>query len=371
MLKLISALYFFALAVSAIYVFPSGLPQPTDFIMAFAFALSFFHAMHIRGDMGLGAVPSGLFLSVLWITIVSFVWAIVYSNANFLMDPLFWSYNLLVSAVTLLILRKIESGQQIISFAILIALSVSALGAALGLRDQLGRNTGFFNNPNQLAYFSICATACLMVLNNFRISSVTIIAAYILGGIGLLSAASIGAMAGAFGLVLALIVANARSFLAFVFLPVGAIVVVSALVFFDGYFDNKISDILAVRIERSGTKIDDIYTERNYDRIVYFPEYNILGAGSALHQERFHPHGRNEIHSSFGALLFNYGILGLGLFLIYLFSVLRHASLPILLTVSAPLIYSVTHMGLRFSLFWVLLAIVYFKSRSAPTLGEP
>lgn len=363
MLKIIAALAFLSLAVSSIYVFPSGLPQPTDAIFALAFFVAFFHAIMSRSDMGLGAVPYSLFLLTLWIAVVAMVWAMIYSSPRFLMDPLFWTYNLLVTAVTLLILRKVKSGERILSLAILVALFISAIGATIGLRDPSGRNTGFFNNPNQLAYFSICATACLMVLNDFRVSSMKIIAGYILGGIGLLSAASLGAIAGALGLVAALIVANGRSFLGFILLPVAALITVLALVFVDSYFENVISNTLMARYERSGTKIDDIYTERNYHRIVYFPEYNIMGAGSALHEERFFPHGRHEIHSSFGALLFNYGIVGLGFFLAYLVTVLRKSNLPILLTACAPLIYSITHMGLRFTMFWVLFAIILYKTR--------
>ena len=57
MLKIVAALVFLSLSVSSIYVFPSGLPQPTDAIMALAFLVAFFYAIMSRGDVGLGAVP--------------------------------------------------------------------------------------------------------------------------------------------------------------------------------------------------------------------------------------------------------------------------------------------------------------------------
>lgn len=371
MLNIVKILYFISISTSSIYLFQSGLPQPADFVMSLAILFSFFYALIHRGDMGLGSIPNSLFFLSIWVALVGIVWAIVFSSGLFLMEPIFWVYNVLVSSMTLFILRDGKNGQGLISQAIIIALTLSALGATLALRDPMGRNAGFFNNPNQLAYFSICATACLMVLNDFRMSSTKIIVGYVLGGVGLMSSASLGAMAAATSLVLALIVANARSFVGFVSLPLGVVVIIFALVNFDNYFDSAITNTLESRIERAATKVDDLYTERNYQRIFYFPEYNFLGAGSALHEERFFPHGRHEIHSSFGALLFNYGIIGLLLFMAYLFSVVRRANIAMLLTASAPLIYSLTHMGLRFTMFWVLLAIILHKSRALSALDKP
>src|SRR5690606_20913721 len=193
-----------------LYLFPSGLPQPADLIVAGAICIGVLYAIKIRSDLGIGSLPQGLIVLGVWIVIVSLVWGMIHSSAKFLMDPLFWIYNILVMSLVIVILKKHERGEQLIGYAVLAALAISALGAMIGLRDPTGRNTGFFNNPNQLAYFSICAIACLVVLKDFKISR-QLVVGFILGGVGLLSAASLGAIAGALFLILALLVANARS----------------------------------------------------------------------------------------------------------------------------------------------------------------
>jgi len=332
--------------------------------MAGAICIAVLYAIKIRSDLGFGSLPQGLIILGVWIVIVSLVWGMIHSSAKFLMDPLFWIYNILVMSLVIVILKKHERGEQLIGYAVLAALAISALGAMIGLRDPTGRNTGFFNNPNQLAYFSICAIACLVVLKDFKISR-QLVVGFILGGVGLLSAASLGAIAGALFLILALLVANARSVSGALRLPALAAMVIAVMLLVDGHFGGTISDTLQARFNRADSKITDMYTERNYERIVKFPEHALLGAGSALHEERFSPYGRNEIHSSFGALLFNYGVVGLLLFVAFLVSVLRKASAPLLLSAAAPLLYSVTHMGLRFTTFWILMAIILFRTKSS------
>ncbi|MBA4208077.1 MAG: hypothetical protein C0454_00930 [Parvibaculum sp.] len=370
MLKLTAALVFLSVALSPIYLFSSGLPQPADFIMVAAIVAASVFALATRGDMMIGSIPGSFGLLVIWVALVSLVWALVYSSEEFLWAPLFWLYNFFASAIVLLILTRLHNGRELLSWALIAALAVSTSGVFLDLRDPLGRTTGFFNNPNQLAYFSMCAVASLMVLNGFRVSSMPVVAGYTMGVIGLLSAVSLGALAGSAGLLLALVVANVKRLSSIIAMPIGAIIVIFAVAAVDTQFDGVFASGLESRLSRLDTKVDNIYVERNYQRILLFPEYNFLGAGSAHHEERFHPHGRNEIHSSFGALLFNFGIVGLTLFLLYLFHVLRGASLPILLTVSAPLLYSVTHMGLRFTPFWILLIIIFHHVQMTHAKGR-
>ena len=67
--------------------------------------------------------------------------------------------------------------------------------------------------------------------------------------------------------------------------------------------------------------------------------------------------GAHEIHSSLASIVFCYGIVGALLFFTFAFSVLRGASLRDTLTLVPAIAYGLSHQGLRFTLFWVLLAI--------------
>src|SRR5699024_10962616 len=60
------------------------------------------------------------------------------------------------------------------------------------------------------------------------------------------------------------------------------------------------------RIESKESTFNENFSYRGYDRLLQNPTYIILGAGEGLFVERFK---RGEIHSTFIAFLFNYGII--------------------------------------------------------------
>src|SRR5690606_6514570 len=124
-----------------LYLFPSGLPQPADLIMAGAICIAVLYAIKIRSDLGFGSLPQGLIILGVWIVIVSLVWGMIHSSAKFLMDPLFCIYNILVMSLVIVSLKKHERGGHRIGYAVLAALAISALGAMIGLRDptEIGR----------------------------------------------------------------------------------------------------------------------------------------------------------------------------------------------------------------------------------------
>lgn len=359
--NVIAFLVFSSLTLSSIYIFPSGLPQPSDVIMSLAFVFTFLQFLQYNRKIQNVKNPRGLLLLTIWITLVSFAWAIFYSSPDFLTEPLYWAYNLFLSFTLLQLLKLNKNGQEIISLSMCAALFISTIGVAIGFEGGSVRNSGFFNNPNQLAYFSLCAPACIMVLQDFRISSRQVIFSFIVGAIGLVSASSIGAIAGGLMLFLSLVFANRQYMKNAILIPVFFITMSSSIILVDTYFDNVISQSLSKRFDRSESKIDGMYTERNYHIIQKFPEHIIFGAGSSMHKERFGAYGNIEIHSSFGYLIFNFGVISLIFLLYFLFEVLRNSNIQSVFVVLAPVIYSFSHMGLRFSIFWILLICVYYK----------
>lgn len=92
-------------------------------------------------------------------------------------------------------------------------------------------------------------------------------------------------------------------------------------------------------------------------RILEHPEHLAFGAGEGA-VDRFDPVHPIEIHSSAGTLLFSYGVVGSALFLLFLYHVLKLAS-PYLIAHLIPVtFYTLTHQGLRESMFWILLAFL-------------
>jgi hypothetical protein len=67
--------------------------------------------------------------------------------------------------------------------------------------------------------------------------------------------------------------------------------------------------------------------------------------------------GDHEIHSSAGTVFFSYGIVGVALFLYFLWQLLRGASVRSMFILVPPLLYTIAHQGLRVSLLWILFAL--------------
>jgi hypothetical protein len=101
------------------------------------------------------------------------------------------------------------------------------------------------------------------------------------------------------------------------------------------------------------------FEQRGYDRIWNNKEQVILGAAEGT-RARWRDTTRiktAEIHSSAGTLLFSYGIPGIVLFGVFLFRLMRGVRMRYAFMLLPPLLYSVAHQGLRFTMFWVLLAL--------------
>jgi hypothetical protein len=106
-----------------------------------------------------------------------------------------------------------------------------------------------------------------------------------------------------------------------------------------------------------GRTDDDNLEARGYHRIVDFPEHLAFGAAEGA-CDRFDPAHPIEIHSSPATLLFAYGIVGSAAFLLFLLNVVKRAPLYLVAHLLPVAFYSITHNGLRDSMFWILLAFL-------------
>jgi hypothetical protein len=96
---------------------------------------------------------------------------------------------------------------------------------------------------------------------------------------------------------------------------------------------------------------------RGYDRIWNHPWHLAFGAGEGAYG-RFRSGYLGEMHSSVGTLLFSYGIAGCLLLIFFLILVIKQNKFTEYFILIPLLIYSLTHMGLRFSYFWIVIAFL-------------
>lgn len=84
-----------------------------------------------------------------------------------------------------------------------------------------------------------------------------------------------------------------------------------------------------------------------------------------------------EVHNAFADMVLCYGIIGLGLFLLFLSAVLlpyflfirRYDQLYYPLLMGPVLLYNVAHNGLRFRLFWIFVALWFAVTRRSMEMG--
>lgn len=340
-----------------VYVFASGLPQPADMLILLIAPLAL---ARWNGRMNLRAKRAvrALLLFVAYVVVNALIWSLVANTwtftakYGFLLTPLFYVFDAIAFVVILVLYERYGERFVWLSLRLLfLSLVTQVLLTFVYTRGGLFRTYGLFNSSNQLGYYSILVGALLLLGQaRFRLPPVYAIAGQLCCIYLALLSASRAALVSAALLLVVAMVTRLRT-----------VLVVGGLTAFFVFIANPFESAL----ERSKTRIRNDQThgvieERGYDRLVAYPEYLILGAGEGYYM-RFKETsalGSHELHSSAGTLVFCYGIAGTLLFLNFILQVLRGATVRRVLLLLAPAAYGLSHQGLRFTLFWVLLALV-------------
>ena len=355
------------------YAFTTGKPQPAH-ILSVGF-MAFFIVLHLRyfaQERDIILIGS---IFVIYTLAVNAAWYAAYYRFEFLLNSGYYAYNLALFCVTLT-LHNIhgKNALRVTRAALVIALGIQF--AVIILFDYRWYETaelGTFANPNQLGYWGILAFACYLVTKQKQ--KLTVLDGVILAMMTLVVALSLSRAA--------LIAAAMLIIMAFLFQRVtrGFLVLIASLaclfLFMElfGFTDFTTKIFLFDDVSRElnrHTRYDSL-EGRGYSRIWEFSQYTFLGAGEGFH-ERFTTrpfHFRSEIHSSFGTIIFSYGAVGLLMFLGFLVLVFRRAPLRHFAYALPIFAYGLTHQGLRFSMFWVLLGIIAAHRDKARTQGVP
>ncbi len=295
---------------------------------------------------------------VAYVFVVNATWWTIEWDHRFLLNAAYCAFNVLVMVATAsLMLRRPEEFIVWTRRAILAALVVECVAVAVLLGGGL-RTAGTFNNPNQLAYWSLLIASCWMVLKPREPLDL-----YDIGVIGAavsLCVAASGSRAGALGAAILVVAAVMFQGVRVRWLPalvlIGIIAATSA-----GYWTASIGEQCGDTALRSGAKHDTI-AGRGYDRIWLFPQYLFVGAGEGAYQ-RFAGvsagGGDLEIHSTPAQILFGYGLLGTAVLVTLLWWIFRRADWRHLAYLAPAMVYGLTHNGIRESLLWILLGIVF------------
>ena len=342
------------LVLKMFYVLGSGGAQPADVALA-ALALLVVSPKRMLAFMRQYTV---YLLFLIWVIVINAVWSAIYVRLDFMLSASYYIFNAFI-LITVYTIRY--QSPDYFDRVIIVGLRVSIFIQLLFLLGGFsGRAVGTFNNPNQLAYWAVAVSSIYLLIrrHSTRWSDLPFLlgAAYAcLSSLSRSGTISVVAM-----LILWFWMALETPKRRLMGAMVGMLLALSLL---QGVDINQLVSggstlsSFETRIEqRQGENVTEV---RNWDRISQYYKYNILGAGEGYFR-RFESSRvlAIEIHSSFATLLFSYGIVGLGLFLAFLFRCVRKIPWSLSVYLIPSLIYGITHQGLRFSFFWLLIGIM-------------
>jgi hypothetical protein len=337
------------LFLEPVYVFASGLPQPSDFLFCLALLAGFVGMIESFTSLDrLFLITLGILN--LWFYTVSAWWTArlgVVDVYNFLFIP----FNSLVCWMVASLVRARPEANRYFAIAALASLLIQA-GYILLWRSDDFREAGTTTNPNQLAYWAVSALVLLLYTTRYNryslLHALVAIPSTIL--ILFLTVSRAGAASIIPFLVLWICTRTRRAIVALVTFMGVALLLVSMQ-------SNILTDHWRHRLSDPQEVAEGGFWSRGYQRIIDYPQYVLFGA-SELRPDRFdHVPMPQEVHSTFGNVLFSYGVIGLCTFLTLLFAAIRAAPLERALYLTPAMMFGLYHYGLRATSFWILLGL--------------
>jgi hypothetical protein len=370
-------LYSLYFILKPFYLWSSGLPQIADFILVFLIVIYL-----VKKDFRITVISNakkfiniGLIL-VTYIVIVNLIWLLVLNSSNtFILASIFYIYNFTIAVIVVSLYSDYKNKLIEVTYkATLISIFIQMILYMVGGGFTGGRMTGGFNNPNQLGYYSLLV-ACFIMFSSqvVKVQAKYLVLGIIFSMILVLSSLSKAAIISYFGLLLFFLIAKnsnqkfKRNFLVIVLFITG----ISTYVYntTDIIQESRLLQSVQGRLEGIGNDSDDSLQGRGYLRITEYPKSLLFGAGEGDYS-RFKTLNGMEFHSTLGNIQVSYGLIGLLIFLAFIFLALgknKQASWYIILFI---MIYGLTHNGIRNSMFWILIALTASQINSLKSKQE-
>lgn len=301
-----------------------------------------------------------MFLALLLVVIFTNLINVFFGfDKRFFLASGYYLYNFLIYFIFLYFFTKYKNKSHLIQISISISVFIQffyLIFFPVGHRLE-----GTFNNPNQLGFWALLNLIFYFItLRNYKSLGLKELFTILLIIFCLVVSLSKAAILSA---VFAILIFFITKFKIFLKLKSAFLIFLVSLIpiFFPTTINETIEkplEKLESRLSSLGKSDDDNLEGRNYDRLYYYPERLIFGSGEGNYG-RFALRGKsNEIHSTYATLLFSYGLIGFILFMFFLLLNVWNVGISFSFYIIPILMFGVTHNGLRFSLFWILLAYI-------------
>ena len=353
-----------SIAISGLYLWDSGRPQVYHILILVFMIICLMKDTRIL-------VTKDYLLALLfpaYILIMQVLTFFVYGIENF-QSVLYYIFNF--SFFVCFVNYYSDRGKKIAEMSdyLILAALISLMSVYLGVDVDKGysRPTGGFNNPNQLGYFGlIMLNLSTLYLVRFDQKNRALIL-FLISIMLIITSLSKAALVAALPAIL-LFTYLGKSYWKLAFYGVG----IPALIVSVFYLYAYVSDVgyenirLFARLANIGADSDDNFGGRGYLFLLNPDLRVIFGVGEGVYNLE---HGK-EPHTSIGNIITNWGLIGGLLFLGVMTNMFRGFfqggyKIVVLAMLLSMFLYSLTHNGLRFTPFWLLLAI-YYSSINGP-----
>jgi hypothetical protein len=338
-----------------------GVPQLADYYLVALMALVFAAApFRLRRAV----VPVVLVFAcfVGYTVFINLAWGTILEDLSLLKNSLFYGYDLLLFVTCLTLYSAFgEEFLKVTVYAVGASVVLQAVLSPLAPGQANSRQALFFNNENQLGYFCIlAATMFVLGARQFRIRLCYQLPVYAsVVYLTLLSQSRSALLALGVLAVLELLDRPLR-----LLLVIGGVLGIWFVITLTPPILGKSEERLVVQ---GGY---DTAAARGYDRIANYAEYTLFGAGEgAYHRFRSDLYD-SELHSSYGTLLFCYGIVGTVLFTLGLIFTCKSTPRYALYLIPA-FVHGFVHQGLRFAFFWAMLGFLCCSALAAAPAPRP
>lgn len=345
--KTIIYLILFSFFLSQFYFWSSGVPQFSHIFIMGAILLLFSKSSKINIEYS-----NIILLFVAYAICVNFAWYLIVLDSSYMMSTVYWIFNLLFFLL-MMNLNQVqinffyEKLLFLIPFSYIVEIIIWA--SNLGRYDFEPRYNGLFNDPNQMAFWVLSSCAIYLYISGNGFKKITV---YFLALFLILLTMSRSASIGFLMLTLGLIFSQKGDLNKRIFVFIGTLVLFGSLSYF--LYNLGVFDSVVLRFMEGLDQRDSQVEGRGLFSFLDYPQYLIFGAGQGAHW-LYNPTG-NEIHSTWLGILFYYGIIGISLFLIFLYQIFKKLSLSNKMILLGPMLYGFTTYSARTIIFWFLLA---------------
>ncbi|QXX85741.1 hypothetical protein J7649_10075 [Acinetobacter lwoffii] len=345
--KSIVYLILFSFFLSQFYFWSSGVPQFSHIFIMGAILLLFSKSSKINIEYS-----NIILLFVAYAICVNFAWYLIVLDSSYMMSTVYWIFNLLFF-ILMMNLNQVqinflyEKLLFLIPFSYIVEIIIWV--SNLGRYDFEPRYNGLFNDPNQMAFWVLSSCAIYLYISGNGFKKITV---YFLALFLILLTMSRSASIGFLMLTLGLIFSQKGDLNKRIFVFIGTLAFFGSLSYF--LYSLGVFDSIALRFIEGLDQRDSQVEGRGLFSFLDYPQYLIFGAGQGAHW-LYNPTG-NEIHSTWLGILFYYGIIGISLFLIFLYQIFKKLSLSNKMIFLGPMLYGFTTYSARTLIFWFLLA---------------